>query len=899
MPAKTKNKPSNKHIEKDANGIITKKLRNLFLTRNLELGENSTSPSQDWGTDFYIEVLNRDKKNKREMLFLLQCKGMDKSPKILKTENSFSYTMSLRHANYFYFELSEPLIFVVCDIATEDVYWYAVQLDSTLKNRIVDQANSKKKTLQIKIHADNILNEDNFEKLLTDITKSQKAQLHKKKEQINLKANYSKVNEEISNLNIIDGLVKLTEIFSGINVLPQSIINKLNVFTGSEGSLYGETLSTDNEKFYDFLDNLSIDNDIFHLKNNDVEYATVDEFQNKVRHILNFLRVNWITHITWRGRTERKREKICVHNLFVSKGCDCERCSYSKLNFPRAAELLKKDDDSVETEFKLRKAYTFYLMADLENSYKEHKKIIDQISIGKEPGIYIVAKYNLLQLKKMIDWQFFGENRHEILRELKNETFALDEILMPEHYIDIFKQISENRFVNNAISDIDHKLTDIRKQWYSDQFGGSSTNSYARNLIIEFLRSYNFVEYNHLIYNEYREFEVLVNKMLEGIIALYAINNPASSKYDHFGYTIVDMWLFHAEPSHIKHLLRRYEIKILDMEFSDIEYNRLNEYISNLINSSSIISENFKKENYTHNDKIKKLLQNYLLIIAVVNLTQEQKDNLLGKYLILIDVLGEWYFTAFDYLDYYLHHNETVSSENLDRIINLITKYDHFNHDIFPSSIKLFSENYHEAHKRELALKELFGIDNFSLDDFLDRNKFSDLPFLIEMLTVETKTKFKEALITKLNSVFDSELFYLYSIFDVLEFDPDFFKQYVEQTPDFTIKKTGHEFISGRKEQKNYHLDKVINLMFKFDLEFTPEIRALSNRAIDKDYYDWVMNIDGFDYSKFDSYWILHYKTSSYFKVFKKSEKLKYELRKALKNRYIEGIAKILINNFD
>lgn len=899
MLTKTNNKPSNKHIEKDANGIITKKLRNLFLTRNLELGENSTSPSQDWGTDFYIEVLNRDRTNKREMLFLLQCKGMDNSPKILKAENSFSYTMSIRHANYFYFELSEPLIFVVCDITTEDVYWYAVQLDSTLKNRIVDQANLKKKTLQIKIPAENILNEDNFEKLLTDITKSQKAQLHKKKEQINLKANYSKVNEEISNLNIIDGLVKLTEIFSGINVFPQSIINKLNVFTGEEGSLYGETLSTDNEKFYNFLDNLSVNNDIFLLKDSNVEYATVDDFQNKVRHILNFLRVNWITHVTWKGRSKCKREKICVHNLFVSKGCDCERCSYSKLNFPRAAELLKKGDDSIETEFKLRKAYTFYLMADLEKSYKEHKKIIDQISIGKEPGIYIVAKYNLLQLKRMVDWQFFGENRHEILRELNNETFALDEILMPEHYIDIFKQISENRFVNNAISDIDHKLTDIRKQWYSDQFGGSSTNSYARNLIIEFLRSYNFVEYNHLIYNEYREFEVLVNKMLEGIIALYAINNPASSKYDHFGYTIIDMWLFHAEPSHVKHLLRRYEIKILDIEFSDIEYARLNEYISNLINSSSIISENFKKENYTHNDKIKKLLQNYILIIAIVNLTQDQKDNLLGKYLILIDVLGEWYFTAFDYLDYYVHYNETVSSENLEKIITLIKKYDHFHHDIFPNSIKLLCENYQEPQKLESALKEVIGIDDFSLDDFLDRNKFSDLPFLVDMLSLETKTNFKKALIAKLNNDFDSELFYLYSIFDVLDFNPSFFNQYLEQTPDFTIKKTGHEFMSGRKEPKNYHLDKVINLMFKFDLEFTPEIRALSNRAIDKDYYDWIMNIDEFDYSKFNSYWILHYKTASYFKVFKKSEKLKYELRKALKDNYIEGVAKILINNFD
>ncbi|WP_299518907.1 hypothetical protein, partial [uncultured Flavobacterium sp.] len=247
----------------------------------------------------------------------------------------------------------------------------------------------------------------------------------------------------------------------------------------------------------------------------------------------------------------------------------------------------------------------------------------------------------------------------------------------------------------------------------------------------------------------------------------------------------------------------------------------------------------------------------------------------------------------------YVHYNDNVSCENLERIIILIKKYEQFHHDIFPDSIKLICENFEEPYQREMALKQLLEIDEFSIDDFIDRNKFSDLPFLFNLLTVETKTKLKDSLTSKLNDDFDSELFYLYSILDVLDFNPDFLKQFVELTPDYTFKKTGHEFMSGRKERKNYHLDKVLNLMFKFDLAFTPEIKALSNRAIDKNYYDWIMDIDGFDYSKFNSYWILYYKTESYFKAFKKSEKLKYELRKALKNKYIEGVAKILISNFD
>lgn len=58
------------------------------------------------------------------------------------------------------------------------------------------------------------------------------------------------------------------------------------------------------------------------------------------------------------------------------------------------------------------------------------------------------------------------------------------------------------------------------------------------------------------------------------------------------------------------------------------------------------------------------------------------------------------------------------------------------------------------------------------------------------------------------------------------------------------------------------------------------------------------MDIDNYDYSKFDPYWILEYKTIYYFNQFKKSQKLKEELYKCLGENYIEGVAKIYFKNF-
>ncbi|MDR6845935.1 DUF4365 domain-containing protein [Flavobacterium granuli] len=899
MTSKNQTKVSKNHIEKEANAKIRSKLRNLFLLKDLELLENETNSSQDWGTDIYMEVLNKAKDHRREMLFLIQSKGMNKKPKPLKDENSFSFQMSLRHANYFYHQLSEPLIFMVCDITTEIIYWYAVQIDIELNGKIIEQAKKGKKTLQVKIPLNNILNEGNFERFFSDLENSQRNQLHKRRTKLILKANYNQINENISELNIVEGLCKVIDSFEGINVLPISVINELNIFKGSSGYLLGETLLTDNEVFYDFVSNLEIREGICNLKNKSVNYFDVDDLQNKLEKILNFFSVNWITHVTWRGKSVKAEMRICVHNLYISNECNCERCSYSKLNFKKTRELLKSQIDSKNIEFRLRKAYTYYLIADLEKSYIEYKEIIAEINISKFPGFHIIAKFNLLQLKKMISWDYFGDNRNEILKDLEDFTFDLDEILVPEYFLDIFKLIKEKKFIDGALWDIDSKLSEIQKLWYSDQFGGSSRNSQARNLIVGFLRTYNFIEYNLLIYNEYRDFEVLVNKSLEGIFALYSINNPASNKYDHFGFTIIDMWLFHAEPKHIKHLLRKYGLKSLDIQYSDITYDRLHDYIDNLMNSAQIIIENYKNENYKHNNKIIQITSNYLTIIGIINISNDQKNLLLGKYLALLEILGESHFGNYDFLYDYLNNSNEVSIFNLKKIISLLVLDDLRYSHVFTLAIEQYLEKLEGAQVKENALKEILQINEFRADDFCNREQFLDLIFVINDLTAETKNLLKKQLKSKLDETFNEQLYYLFSIHSVLDYEKELFEKYLKLTPDYTKKQTGHEFLSGRKELKNYHLDKVINLMFKFDLEFTPEIRSLSSKAFDKDYYDWLMNIEGFDYSKFNLYWILYFNTDFYRKAFGKSDKLKLEIIKALKENYIEGVAKIFLRTYN
>ena len=107
-------KKDNKHIRKDANSILTDQLRDLFFRKNMMLGEHPSTPDEDMGIDFFFEVLD-DKSYKHLFLFYNQNKGTDESLKVIKTKTNknfgkISFSISLRHAEYFYFELEEGLI---------------------------------------------------------------------------------------------------------------------------------------------------------------------------------------------------------------------------------------------------------------------------------------------------------------------------------------------------------------------------------------------------------------------------------------------------------------------------------------------------------------------------------------------------------------------------------------------------------------------------------------------------------------------------------------------------------------------------------------------------------------------------------------------------------------------
>lgn len=889
-------KPSAAETQKNADDAICGKLRRLFSEqKNLELLENPSKSDQDWGIDFFMEANNRTDKS-REMFFLLQNKGSHGGFNLLKDNSTISFSLSLRHAQLYYYQVEQPLMLMLCDTESNNtIYWYPIQLNTEIEKKILKGIETNTDNVQLHIPTANILNEENFERFLSDLSESKRVQFHKFKKKIELKANYDETKRCDTDKTIVDHILRVLDLFDGIHVIPANIISKLYPFKGtSKTILYGEDLTTDNEEFFDFMSNLRLEDENIELIDTNVDYYNIPDFQEKIRKILGFFVYNYIRHIEWSGKDRKTR--ICVHNLFSSRGCDCERCAYGDLNLVKVKDILSQPHDSLEAERKLRKGYTYFLTADYIGAYKMHQEVLKDLNISQHPSLYTIAKFNLIQIKQFIRNNYFGDDRFEALQELEKENFVLDEILMPAYFLDVFQLIKGNDFINNALWRIDNSLTEIQKVWLSDKRGGENTNHHADNLLIDFVRAYNFIEYNLLIYNDYRDFEVFVNKAIEGFFAMHDIVNTASSRYERFSWTVIGMWLFHAEPRHIRHLLIvKYRMQSLPIEATDKIFDHLHTCISNLIESSDIIIANFEDQNHSHSDKIHKIISNYLLIIGVIEVTPKQRNLLYSKYLQLIEKLEKWYFTVFEFTSFFLSCKHDITKENLEQTLKLLIHHKHFGHDAFTSAMTQYVEKLGGCDFEE-PLKKMLEIDSITADLFHAGEKLSDLTGLIKHFSVETQKALADQALLILREKFDGELYYKFTAFDVIGFHQDLFQTFVDGTPDYTKRETGHEIISGKKLQKNYHLTQVVDQVFKFDIEVTLDLMALSERAVEKEYYQWLFDMENFDYSNFKSYWILHQTNINYFKAYRKSEKLKSELAKSLKVKYIERVAREFIN---
>ena len=142
------------------------------------------------------------------------------------------------------------------------------------------------------------------------------------------------------------------------------------------------------------------------------------------------------------------------------------------------------------------------------------------------------------------------------------------------------------------------------------------------------------------------------------------------------------------------------------------------------------------------------------------------------------------------------------------------------------------------------------------------------------------RKKLSDRIRLKLSEKMHHDTYYYSCMFDLIDYK-EFWDEFLDSFRRLKKSEGGvFDFPEGEVSYRDFN--NLMNLVFKNKIilpkEFIDRMKGMS------DYYDWLMDIDTFDYDKFDPLWIIQYATIYFLKTFFSNlmvrEKVKNYLRK-------------------
>ena len=538
----------------------------------------------------------------------------------------------------------------------------------------------------------------------------------------------------------------------------------------------------------------------------------------------------------------------------------------------------------------IKKAYRSYKLK--AKKYKQNGKLIS----------YFICIYNIKKLKNLFIRNYFEEDRNEIIEsidciDLQNELENLKNELTNDQ-IEVLNWILTEKFIDRTFWKIDGVVSEILTSYEIDQNGGYSRNKKSNELLNLLASTSLFISTNLLIFDNYEEYQRILMKSFEGFIASYSIGNEESSQLKEFTDYLLGLALMYGNTKRLKFLFRKYQIKTLEYNpNAHSSFSPLVQKALNLFNSKKeilkIIDFENKRPNFFFRDKINQLISNLLILSSHIVIKPRDFKYLSKGIIQMVKDGDKIYQINKDSFRYFISRRKShIDKQDLFELVEHLFAKDKFDfsremtmlldelsekNDSFQlSNIENFNNEYYQwVSDENLSVGEIEEI--LTVSDLLSRNQLAKLKFRIEK---------------GLKKKFNSRLFYSAVINDLVEIN-EYMNEYIK-----TIPKTKHEVsfgevFSGKKDKKNYKLDQFVNLAFYKNIDLKAKvIQSLSNG---EQYYNWILNLDSFDYDYFDPYWLLHYRTSIYKREFRKHEIIKDRVEMYLKNKSNKSILKLYL----
>ena len=668
--------------------------------------------------------------------------------------------------------------------------------------------------------------------------------------------------------------------FEGVKILPSYLFVRSYPFeTGKQCYRNSFALKNVNPKLTELFNTFEIQDR--QLTNN---FKTQSEFK-KASFILNTLSLNHIFYVDGPKintvkelRVNTKKEKLTLLDKFL------------EFKFTEVFENLSHFKPKNTIDEQLKAGYFYYKIGDLIQS-KDCFINAKQLAQGQNHGLTIViCNHNLYHLARSIEFRYYKlQNRQEIVQELKSIDNWKTEVA--PHNEKIKTLILTNSFFTDAQNKLQLLKDEIVDKYQAYLRGVSNSNNFDWNVFYQYATLHQFLSRNYVVYEHYSDYEDVINTVAEAVFASYAIKK-GMNRIEHLDDYCLSHFVIYGKTKNLEKYYRRYHLKKLAYTKTEEEDNIVKLTLNILSQDIDKLQEDLKNYPEQVGSKLwedyNRFFTNLMFLCSILKLEQQDVRKVATK-------LHKFLKKNFSLLRYnahqtskYVYHffirQQSLLKPNTIKTLLLYSfKHDHFfneylNSELIDNSLKLKPQ----IGVTDLQLSKIIlpFIDNKIYDN--DRlNPYNTVTHIYPILTENQKKAFITFYDNILAKNYDHYVFYLLVVHDIMDISrKDYLEQFLNGIDlNNEAESRARGFFERRTQTfKRYpKIDGLLNMWFKYEFRMD-DSRITVYKGLN-DYYDWLLDLDHFDYSKFDMDWLTEYGTRFYYNHFRRSSVLKSKLR--------------------
>lgn len=643
------------------------------------------------------------------------------------------------------------------------------------------------------------------------------------------------------------------------------------------------TIITDNIEVYNFLTKVKIIEGI--VNSEDPSLITSKEDEIKIIGIFQTLRQNNIDKVAFKD----KDEVPIVCSLLPIK-CNCSLCQYNRMDWSDLIDGKCSERADLDNSFegKLRDSYVQYKVG----SYYKAALKLQELLIGdpdRRDILRYIAYFNLKHLAPILT-NYYWDNSE--VRELGDRLSQIDlddiykECVQFEDR-EILDWLHKNSFISETLSRMHKKVNQITDHFYG-QNTGYNNNTFS--LAEHYGSADAFLFKNSIIYDYYVEFESLTTLFIQGLVASYGCNALMSGKLNSLNDNNLKKLLFAGNADIIQKYLVRYKSK-------NIRYVNDAESNASIIAVITSIVENYKNIEKSANrnqqtlslqyfwDFYTELINNALTILAMIDLDDQIFNSMLGKFLeflendnklILFRILKNLRFL-------FNRKHKSFANEMLHKFYLVSLKKKEFHSDRFFEILAgIINDRQTKMSVSETDFQHVR--DNFLINSYEGQmvNVWFGIGYIFSTLDSEKQKQEISSHVKKsLKENFNSGKYYLACMCEMMQPDATFNKLYEADIAAVIQLGPRERLFNTKLNYTDSRIDNYLNFCLKYSLGFPNTIKDIISCM--GTYYQWLFDIEGFDYTKFNKDWLYYHFTFYFKQEFRKCKELKNHLLNLIK----------------